>query len=86
MPANAGVLFNDAARAINAGKDAEAEPLLLQAISADATFAAAYYELGILYVRSGKNEDAKANLNKYLELEPAGKDAPTAKEMLKYVK
>jgi tetratricopeptide (TPR) repeat protein len=86
MPANPTVLFNDAARAINAGKDSEAEGLLKQAISADETFAQAYYELGMVYVRGGKNAEAKKNLEKYLELEPSGKDAPTAKEMLKYVK
>lgn len=86
MPANAAGLFNDAAKAINSGKDADAEPLLKQAIAADEKFAPAYYELGMLYVRSGKNADAKTNLQKYLDLDPTGKDAPTAKEMLKYVK
>ncbi len=86
LPANAAMLFNDAAKAINAGKDAEAEPLLKQAISADEKFAQAYYELGMLYVRAGKNAEAKANLVKYIELDPNGKDAATAKEMLKYVK
>lgn len=86
LPANAGQLFNDAAKAINSGKDAEAEPLLKQAIAADDKFAQAYYELGMIYVRRGKNGDAKANLEKYLELDPNGKDAATAKEMLKYVK
>ena len=86
LPANATGLFNDAAKAINAGKDADAEPLLKQAIAADDKFAPAYYELGMLYVRSGKNADAKANLQKYIDLDPTGKDAPTAKEMLKYVK
>ena len=86
MPANAGLLFNDAAKAINSGKDAEAEPLLRQAIAADASFAPAYYELGMLYVRSGKNADARQSLLKYLELDPNGRDAATAKEMLNYVK
>lgn len=86
MPANAGVLFNDAARAINAGKDKVAEPLLKQAIQVDEKFAQAYYELGMLYVRSGKNADARAALQKYLELDPNGKDAATAKEMLNYIK
>ena len=85
LPANASSLFNDAARAINSGNDKQAEPLLRQAIAADGTFAPAYYELGMLYVRTGKNADAKQSLQKYLELEPNGKDAPTAKEMLKYV-
>ena len=86
MPANAGVLFNDAAKLINANKDSEAEPLLKQAIAADDKFAQAYYELGMIYVRSQKNADAKTYLSKYLELDPNGKDAATAKEMLKYVK
>lgn len=86
LPANAPSLFNDAARLINSGKDAEAEPLLKQAITADDKFAPAYYELGMVYVRMGKNAEAKTNLQKYLELEPNGKDATTCKEMLKYVK
>jgi len=86
LPANPRQLFNDAAKLINANKDGEAEPLLKQAISADEKFAVAYYELGMIYVRAGKNADAKTNLQKYLELEPNGKDAATAKEMLNYVK
>ncbi len=86
MPANAPGLFNDAAKLINAGKDAEAEPVLKQAIAADDKFAAAYYELGMVYVRLQKNADARTNLQKYLELQPNGKDAATAKEMLSYVK
>lgn len=86
LPASAPNLFNDAARAINAGKDAEAEPLLKQAVAIDDKFSQAYYELGMLYARMRKNADATSNLQKYLELEPNGKDAPTAKEMLKYVK
>lgn len=86
LPANAGQLFNDAAKLINSGKDDEAEKLLKQAVSADASMARAYYELGMIYVRSGKAADAKANLQKYLELEPTGKDAATAKEMLNYLK
>jgi tetratricopeptide (TPR) repeat protein len=86
LPANPRGLFNEAAKLINANKDADAEPLLKQAIAADENFAVAYYELGMIYVRSGKNAEAKTNLQKYLELEPTGKDAATAKEMLKYVK
>jgi tetratricopeptide (TPR) repeat protein len=86
LPADATALFNEAAHLINDGKDNQAEPLLKQAIVANDKLAVAYYELGMLYVRAGKNADAKTNLQKYLELDPNGKDAATAKEMLKYVK
>jgi tetratricopeptide (TPR) repeat protein len=86
LPADASSMFNEAARLINTGKDSEAEPMLKGAIAANDKFAQAYYELGMLYVRSQKNADAKTNLQKYLELEPNGKDAATAKEMLNYVK
>jgi tetratricopeptide (TPR) repeat protein len=86
LPANAGQLFNDAAKLINAGKDTEAEKLLKQAVAADDKLARAYYELGMIYVRSGKSAEAKTNLSKYLELEPSGSDAATAKEMIKYLK
>lgn len=86
LPADAVAMFNEAAHLINSGKDGEAEPLLKGAIAANDKFAPAYYELGMLYVRTQKNADAKTNLQKYLELEPTGKDAATAKEMLNYVK
>jgi tetratricopeptide (TPR) repeat protein len=86
LPADANSLFNEAAKMINDGKDNQAEPLLKQAIAANDKMAVAYYELGMLYVRTGKNADAKTNLQKYLELDPNGKEASTAKEMLKYVK
>jgi tetratricopeptide (TPR) repeat protein len=85
MPANASKLFNDAARLINEGKDSEAEAALKRAVAADEKFAVAWYELGMVYVRAGKSADAKAALSKYLELDPKGKDAPTAKEMLGYL-
>lgn len=86
LPADAVSMFNDAAKLINSGKDTEAEALLKGAIAANDKFAQAYYELGMVYVRMQKNAEAKVNLQKYLELEPSGKDAATAKEMLNYVK
>ena len=85
LPANAGQLFNDAAKLINSGNDTEAEKLLKQAVAVDANMARAYYELGMIYVRANKSADAKANLTKYIELDPNGSDAATAKEMIKYL-
>jgi len=86
MPANAAGLYNDAAKLLNSGKDGDAEPLLKQAIAADDKFAMAYFQLGMLYLRGGKNAEAKANLAKYLELDPKGAESATATEALKYLK
>jgi Flp pilus assembly protein TadD len=86
LPKNASLLYNDAAKLINKGDDAGAEALLRQAIEVDGAFAQSYYELGMIYVRTGKSADAKSNLQKYLELDPNGRDAATAKEMLGYLK
>lgn len=86
LPANASALFNQAARLINDGKDAEAAVALQQAVTIDPKFARAYYEQGMCYVRMDKKAEAREALGKYLELEPNGKDASTAKEMLSYLK
>ena len=86
LPKNANALYNDAAKAINANDDNTAEGLLKQAIAADDSFALAHYELGMIYVRAGKSAEAKTALTKYLQLDPNGKNAPTAKEMMAYLK
>lgn len=86
MPANASALFNDAARLINEGKDGEAEVSLKRAVAVDDKFGVAWYELGMVYVRAGKSAEAREALTKYLTLEPNGKDAATAKEMIGYLK
>ena len=86
LPANASALFNQGARLVNEGKNAEAAAAFKRAVEIDDKFARAWYELGIVYVGLGQNADAKAALTKYLELEPNGKDAAAAKEMLAYVK
>jgi Flp pilus assembly protein TadD len=85
-PANARILFNDAAKLINEGKAAQAEPMLRQVVELEPDFAPGHYELGMLLAGMSKNADARTHLQKYLELEPNGKDAATAKEMLNYVK
>jgi len=85
LPADAGSLFNDAVKLLNDHKYAQAEPLLRQVIQANDKFARAYYELGIVCISLGKTADAKTNLQKYIELDPNGKDVADVKDMLKYL-
>jgi tetratricopeptide (TPR) repeat protein len=86
LPMDAAGAFNQAVALLNKNDDAGAEPFLKQAIASDEKFANAYFELGMVYVRSGKLAEAKANITKYLELDPKGPNAATAKETLKYLK
>ncbi|MGK2858661.1 MAG: tetratricopeptide repeat protein [Thermoanaerobaculia bacterium] len=84
-PQNAPDLFNQAVVHLNAGRDAEAVPLLVKATELDATFSDAWFQLGMANVRLSKNPEAKEALQKYLELAPTGNDAPMAKEVIKYL-
>ena len=47
--------------------------------------ATAYYYLGLVYLGKGKSPEAKANLEKMLELDPENKFAKEAKEFLTYL-
>jgi len=84
-PQNAPDLFNQAVVHLNAGRDAEAVPLLVKSTELDANFSDAWFQLGMCYVRMSKNPEAKAALQKYLDLAPNGNDAPMAKEVIKYL-
>lgn len=84
-PQNAPDLFNQAVVHLNAGRDAEAVPLLVKATELDTNFSDAWFQLGMANVRLSKNPEAKAALQKYLELAPNGNDAPMAKEVIKYL-
>jgi tetratricopeptide (TPR) repeat protein len=80
LPTSAAGLFNDAVPLLNAGKYAEAEPILLKVIAIDPNFADAYYHLGIASMSGGDMAKAKTYFKKYLELAPNGQYADVAKE------
>ena len=85
VPHNSSPPRNRLLAALSAADFALLQPLLRQSIQANDKFGAAYYELGMVYIRLGKMAEAKQNLMKYLELEPNGKEAGTVKETLKYL-
>ena len=85
MAANAddpNVMLNQAIELYNKGNFKGAEPLLKKVIEAQPTNAKAHYLLGMADASLGKTPEMKTHLNEYLKLEPQGKDASAAKEML----
>lgn len=70
----------------NAGDSAGAESVLAEAVTLDPTNARAHYRYGLCLVNLNKTAQAKAELQKFLELAPQDPEAPGAKEMLSYLK
>ena len=78
-------LFNQAAQFLNAMDDEQAWPLLEQCLAVDSEFPQCLFEYGMLLLRTGDIEGAKANLLKYIDVAPDGVDATTAAETVKYL-
>jgi tetratricopeptide (TPR) repeat protein len=76
-------IYNQAVEAFNAGHTKEAKAQIQKVMKVDAKYAEAYYLLAMVEFGEMNLKGTKANLEKYLELAPNGKNAATAKEMLK---
>jgi Tfp pilus assembly protein PilF len=80
------VIYNKGVEALNAKKMQEAADYFSKAIAARPDYAIAHYQLGMVSLNLKKNADAKEHLQKYLELDPNGSEAETAKELLEALK
>lgn len=77
---NLGILF------YNKKKLAEADDAFTKAIAMKPDLASAYYYRGLERYQAKRIAEARSDLQKSLELDPSGKDAETAKEILKTMK
>jgi len=84
-PDDPATIFNHAVVFLNKMDDENARPLLEQCLAADPGFAKCLFEYGMLLLRAGDLEGAKAQLEKYLEVAPDGPDAAAARETVKYL-
>ena len=84
-PDDPATLFNQAAGFLNKMDDDSARPLLEGCLAIDPEFAKCLFEYGMLLLRTGDLEGAKAQFEKYLEVAPDGPDATTAIETIKYL-
>lgn len=77
------VAYNEGVNAYNAGHMKAAKEQFIKAIEIDPKFADSYFLLGMVEYAENNLKGTKSHLLKYLELAPNGKEAATAKEMLK---
>lgn len=80
---NPDVTYNKGVEAFNAGKNKAAKAHWLKTLEIAPTYAEAYYMLAMVEFGENNLKGTKQNLEKYLEVAPNGKNAATAKEMLK---
>lgn len=84
-PDDPATAFNSAVVYLNKMDDEGARPLLEQCLVLDPAYAKCLFEYGMLLLRAGDLEGAKAQLERYLEVAPTGPDAATAAETIKYL-
>lgn len=80
---NPDLIYNKGVEAFNAGKTKEAKAHLLKALEVDPKYAEAHYLLAMVAFGENNLHGTKQHLEKYIELAPNGKNAATAREMLK---
>jgi tetratricopeptide (TPR) repeat protein len=80
------VIYNKGVDALNKKKMQEAAEYFARAVEAKPDFALAHYQLGIVSLSLKKNAAAREHLQKYLDLDPQGSEAETAKELLSVLK
>jgi Tfp pilus assembly protein PilF len=79
-------IYNKGIDAYNKKKIKEAEALLTKAVEAKPDFAIAHFWLAMTSFNLNKKTAAREHFEKYLELEPNGAEAATAKEILSLLK
>lgn len=76
------IFFNIAALLLNQQKPEEAVAYLGKSIAADPSFADGYFQRGLAYLGLQKNAEARADLQKFLELAPSDARADMAKKAI----
>lgn len=78
-------LLEQAGALWNNGDTERAVTLAKQALAIDDTLAKAYYFIGLDNLTKGNNAEAKASLQRFIQMAPEDSEAAAAKEMLTYI-
>lgn len=80
---NPDTIYNKGVEAFNNGNTKEAKAQFLKTLQVAPTYAEAHFLLAMVEFSDNNLRGTKQNLEKYVELAPKGKNADTAREMLK---
>jgi tetratricopeptide (TPR) repeat protein len=80
------VFFNIGVNLINANRPDDAIVYFTKAIAKDAAYADGYFRRGLAHLQQGRNAEAKADLQKFVELQPSGAQTDMAKKALEQIK
>ncbi len=80
------VFFNIGVNFINANRPEDAITYFGKALGLDATYADGYFRRGLACIQLGRNAEAKADLQKYVELQPTGAQTDLARKALEQLK
>jgi tetratricopeptide (TPR) repeat protein len=83
---NPDLFFNIGVNFVNANKAEEAITYFTKAVTVDPNYADGYFRRGLAYMNVNKPADAKADLQKFLELQPEGPQADLARKALAQIK
>lgn len=78
-------LVEQAAELWNAGQADKAASLARQALAIDPNLPKSYYFIGLDHLSRGENAEARAALQKFIDMAPDDPEAATAGEMLGYI-
>jgi DnaJ family protein C protein 3 len=71
---------------INANRPEDAIAYLSKSVALDPAYADGYFRRGLAYLQLGKTAEAKADLQKFVELSPTGPEADLARKALTQLK
>ena len=80
------LFFNIGVNFVNANRPEDAIAYFTKAVTVDPSYADGYFRRGLAYVGVGKTAEAKADLNKFLELQPSGAQADLARKAVQQIK
>lgn len=76
------VFFNIGVNLINASRPDDAIVYFGKAVALDPAYADGYFRRGLAYLQLGRNPEARADLSKFVELQPTGAQADLARKAL----